>query len=801
MSVNNNATYATTTAVSVNSTVTDGLSGMSQMRIDPGSGTYGSWIAYAASSAITMPSGDGTKTVNVQYRDNAGNVATLTDTIKLDTTGPTGTMVVNADAAYANATAATINATMTDAGSVVTQMNVDPGTGVYGGWIAYSANYAITLSGANGTKTINVQYRDANNFSATKTDTIVLDTVAPVTTANVTPGNTYSGTQSFTLTPTDAGSGVASTFWQLDSTGGSWTSGTSVSVTAPSSGTVSHTLYWYSRDNATNTEATKSVTFSVAAVVETIPPMTASSFNPASGANYNANTPVTLTASDNVGGSGVKNTYYKIDAGSFTIGTSFSVTGDGLHTFSYYSVDNNNNTETTHVSNQFRIDTTAPVTTSNIVANTTYQGAQGFTLSPTDGGSGVASTFGQLDSTVGAWTSGTSVAVSAPSTGTASHTLYWYSRDNVNNSEATKSVTFSIAAVAVTHGSQTFAVGANQSFVVPSGVTALTVTINGAGGGGGGGDWDTEQDDPNGTDGTGGAASSVVYSGATYVAGGGTGGAGADSWGDPGDPGQAGAANLGSPIGAATGAGYVPYLSATTWAQARGASAGNSTPNTNACYAGANFTNPRYDIYRAFVPFTLPGIPGITGATVTLVDAFNENTTNTVCLFQGTQSNSLANSDFTAFTGPELASRAAGNGNGLGTTFTLNAAGLAYLNSVGPAAAKFCVRNANDVDNVAPTTYHTNLFGGANSYYQPTITLTAAAWTPLAGSGAGAGTGGTGDAAGGDGGAGGRLAGTLTVTPGQTVTVNVGAHGTGGPSGNGAGDATDGTDGSVAITY
>ncbi len=46
------------------------------MSIDPGTGTYGAWIAYAASSPITLSGADGTKTVRVQYRDTAGNVLT-----------------------------------------------------------------------------------------------------------------------------------------------------------------------------------------------------------------------------------------------------------------------------------------------------------------------------------------------------------------------------------------------------------------------------------------------------------------------------------------------------------------------------------------------------------------------------------------------------------------------------------------------------------------------------------------------------------------------------------------------------
>jgi len=79
-------------------------------------------------------------------------------------------------------------------------------------------------------------------------------------------GSTYTGPQTFTLSPTDGGgSGVASTWWQLDGTGGTWTSGVTVSVPAPASGTESHTLYWYTRDNATNQESFKSVAFDVGA--------------------------------------------------------------------------------------------------------------------------------------------------------------------------------------------------------------------------------------------------------------------------------------------------------------------------------------------------------------------------------------------------------------------------------------------------------------------------------------------------------------------------------------------------------
>ncbi len=266
MSVNNGAAFTGTTAATVNSSVSDAGSGMSQMRINPGTGVYGSWVTYSASAAITLPTGLGTKTVAVQYRDTAGNVTTLTDTIVLDTSPPTGTMSVNSGAAYTNLVAATVNSTVNDALSGVTQMSIDPGTGSYGAWVTYAGNYPITLTGTDGTKTIRVQYRDAVGNVLTLTDTIVMDATAPFTTVNITAGQTYFGNQTFTLSPTDAGgSGVAGTWWSLDSATGPWTSGTSVAVTAPASGTVARSLYWYSRDVVGNRETTKTVSFVMSA--------------------------------------------------------------------------------------------------------------------------------------------------------------------------------------------------------------------------------------------------------------------------------------------------------------------------------------------------------------------------------------------------------------------------------------------------------------------------------------------------------------------------------------------------------
>ncbi len=100
---------------------------------------------------------------------------------------------------------------------------------------------------------------------------------------------------------------------------------------------------------------------SVRAWQDCVAPTTTAILNPPEpdGCNgwYKSPVTVTLVATDNLG---VKSTYYRIDNGSWTNYTgNFTISEDGEHTISYYSVDTVGNVETTHTVS-FKIDTTAP---------------------------------------------------------------------------------------------------------------------------------------------------------------------------------------------------------------------------------------------------------------------------------------------------------------------------------------------------------------------------------------------------------------------------------------------------------
>jgi len=82
--------YINTGSVTLTLSATDATSGVAKMRFSSDATTWTQWEPYATSKSWTLPIGDGTKTVYVQYMDNAGSISpTYQDTILLDTTKPT----------------------------------------------------------------------------------------------------------------------------------------------------------------------------------------------------------------------------------------------------------------------------------------------------------------------------------------------------------------------------------------------------------------------------------------------------------------------------------------------------------------------------------------------------------------------------------------------------------------------------------------------------------------------------------------------------------------------------------------
>lgn len=137
--------------------------------------------AFAASSSVLLAPGEGTRTLSVKLKDAAGNVSTaVTDAIVVDTTPPGAPAILLGDGAD-------VTADRTPALSLSAQDATEVRISLTGDFDPTGADFVGTFPtvapdlGADGTKTVFAQFRDvAGNVSAVASDTIVIDTAAPV---------------------------------------------------------------------------------------------------------------------------------------------------------------------------------------------------------------------------------------------------------------------------------------------------------------------------------------------------------------------------------------------------------------------------------------------------------------------------------------------------------------------------------------------------------------------------------------------------------------------------------------------
>ncbi len=159
-----------------------------QMAVSVNGGVnFSSYEAFGASKSVTLPDGDGTKTVVVRYKDEAGNTADFQDTITYeapipDNQNPAGSVSVNSGAA----TTATRDVTLTLTGSdnITSSANLQMAVSVDGGstfssYESFKTSKTVSLTGENGTKTVVVRLKDEAGNTADFQDTINLDIPAP----------------------------------------------------------------------------------------------------------------------------------------------------------------------------------------------------------------------------------------------------------------------------------------------------------------------------------------------------------------------------------------------------------------------------------------------------------------------------------------------------------------------------------------------------------------------------------------------------------------------------------------------
>jgi hypothetical protein len=135
-------------------------------------------ITYSRQSGSVFPLG--TTTVTVTARDAAGNSSTKSfKVIVVDTTPPKGTIKIDGCAPTTTTGNVVVTLSFTDAvGPVRMRFSLDGGA-TWTAWEPYARTRALTLTGANGTKTVIAQVADAAGNIGSASDSIVLSIPPP----------------------------------------------------------------------------------------------------------------------------------------------------------------------------------------------------------------------------------------------------------------------------------------------------------------------------------------------------------------------------------------------------------------------------------------------------------------------------------------------------------------------------------------------------------------------------------------------------------------------------------------------
>ncbi|MGN4128154.1 S-layer homology domain-containing protein [Lysinibacillus sphaericus] len=156
-----------------------------------------SWLPFSNTATFSLTGGDGAKTIYMQLKDlKDGISANSSQTILLDQTAPTGTLIINDGATSTKSYTVALKGTYTDgSGSGVEQARL---SNINGSWqtswfsIADLNGRSWVLPAGEGAKTVYVQYKDkvGNTSTGTISSMITVDTIAPII-SNIEHGKVY----------------------------------------------------------------------------------------------------------------------------------------------------------------------------------------------------------------------------------------------------------------------------------------------------------------------------------------------------------------------------------------------------------------------------------------------------------------------------------------------------------------------------------------------------------------------------------------------------------------------------------
>ena len=421
-------------------TPTDSGSGMSggdattAYRIEPAT-------TYTSGTSVSLPT-PGTYTVDYRSTDAAGNQESersFTVTVRAPIPPLSSSSYGFADAAGSLWQSSAQTVTITAAGGDGTGRTIHYSTDGGTTWTALAGDSADVQLDGDGSYHVEYYASDSLATEAIHDAGYVnIDVTPPQTGAAglVAGGDSgwSTGPVTVTLKPSDAGSGVAVTYYTIDGTRHTYSGPFEVSAEG------SHAVTYWSVDALGNTESPSSGYVNI----DGTPPQTGAAGLAANAHSGWSTGPVTVTLKPSDTGSGVAVTYYTIDGIQHTYSGPFEVSAEGSHAVTYWSVDTAGNQEQAGAG-YVNIDSTPPQTgAAGLVASARSGWSTGLvtvTLKPSDAGCGVQATYYTIDG-------GGQQSYTGPFqiSGEGSHAVTYWSVDALGNTERPHTAYANIAA-------------------------------------------------------------------------------------------------------------------------------------------------------------------------------------------------------------------------------------------------------------------------------------------------------------------------------------------------------------------
>jgi hypothetical protein len=274
--IENGDPYTSSQSVTLTLSANDDSS-VEQMAFRNDGSPWTAWESYATSKSWTMTESEGTKVVHARFKDDVGLITEASDTIILDTTPPTGSILINGGDAYTKSTSVTLQLTYSDDTSGVDKVRY---TNAYEWgsepWQNPTGSKSWTLTAGDGAKYVSYEIKDkAGLKSETYWDQISLDATPPTGSILINGGDAYTKSTSVTLqlTYSDPASGVSLVRYSNDGVWDTepWEGASSSRLWSLTAGDGAKTVYFQVKDAAGNLATfSDNITFKLSAATETL---------------------------------------------------------------------------------------------------------------------------------------------------------------------------------------------------------------------------------------------------------------------------------------------------------------------------------------------------------------------------------------------------------------------------------------------------------------------------------------------------------------------------------------------------